>query len=77
VMERAPSSTLRQAAVRAGMVPIREDGLNKMRQGLTSPEEVLRQVYVRVDDYEIEAKKPIETEAVAGAGMKQIGSPWE
>jgi type IV pilus assembly protein PilB len=77
VMERAPSSTLRQAAVRAGMVPIREDGLNKMRQGMTSPEEVLRQVYVRVDDYEIEAKKPIETEAVAAAGMKQIGSPWE
>jgi hypothetical protein len=32
------------------MVPIREDALTKMRAGLTTPDEVLRQVYVKVDD---------------------------
>ncbi len=52
VMSKAPSPDLRQAAVRAGMIPIREDALTKIRAGLTSPEEILRQVYVKVDDYE-------------------------
>jgi hypothetical protein len=32
------------------MVPIREDALTKMRAGLTTPDEVLRQVYVKVED---------------------------
>jgi type IV pilus assembly protein PilB len=58
VMERAPGSVLRQAAVRAGMVPIREDALLKMRAGLTSAEEVLRQVYVRVDEDEVPSAVP-------------------
>lgn len=50
VMDRAPSSDLRRAAITAGMVPIREDALTKMRAGMTTVDEVLRQVYVRVDD---------------------------
>ena len=52
VMQQAPASDLRAAARQAGMTPIREDALLKMRMGLTSPEDVLRQVYVRVEDYE-------------------------
>jgi type IV pilus assembly protein PilB len=50
IMDRAPSSDLRKSAVAAGMVPIREDALTKMRAGLTTPDEVLRQVYVKVED---------------------------
>jgi len=56
IMDRAPSSTLRRSSVAAGMVPIREDALVKMRAGLTTPDEVLRQVYVKVDDLD----EPIE-----------------
>ena len=50
VMDRAPASDLRGAAREAGMIPIREDALAKMQAGLTTPDEVLRQVYVKVDD---------------------------
>lgn len=52
VMSQASAPDLRLAAVRAGMVPIREDALIKIRAGMTSPEEVLRQVYVKLDDYD-------------------------
>jgi type IV pilus assembly protein PilB len=41
---RAPSDEIRRAARRAGMVTLREDGLSKAREGLTSVEEVLRVV---------------------------------
>jgi type IV pilus assembly protein PilB len=43
-VERAPSDEIRRAARRAGMVTLREDGLAKAREGLTSIEEVLRVV---------------------------------
>ena len=52
VMDRAPASELRHAARAAGMIPIREDALAKMQAGLTTPDEVLRQVYVKVDEDE-------------------------
>lgn len=52
VMTQASAPDLRQAAVKAGMVPIREDALIKIRAGMTSPDEVLRQVYVKLDDYD-------------------------
>ena len=52
IMDNAPSSLLRQAAQKAGMITMREDALMKLRSGLTSVEEVMRQVYVRVDEYE-------------------------
>jgi type IV pilus assembly protein PilB len=52
VMNTAPASELRAAAREAGMIPIREDALAKMQAGLTTPDEVLRQVYVKVDDDE-------------------------
>ena len=54
VMENAPSSLLRQAAQKAGMITMREDALMKLRSGLTSVEEIMRQVYVRIDEYDTE-----------------------
>mgnify|MGYP000315472871 CR=1 FL=1 len=40
--EQAPTQVLKQAAVRAGMRTLREDGWRKVRRGLTTIEEVLR-----------------------------------
>ncbi|GAB4461991.1 MAG: hypothetical protein OHK0029_28160 [Armatimonadaceae bacterium] len=77
IMQQAPSSELRTAAQRAGMVPMREDAIAKIRGGLTSVEEVLRQVFVQVDDYDdkpvIESEEPVALPApgenpAAGAG---------
>ena len=83
IMNRAPSADLRRAAQNAGMVPMREDALLKMRAGQTSPEDVIRQVFLRVDEYDagvapvatattpepaaIEAKTPTEALAMVGA----------
>jgi type II secretory ATPase GspE/PulE/Tfp pilus assembly ATPase PilB-like protein len=83
IMDRAPSSDLRRAAQAAGMVPMREDALLKMRAGLTSPEDVIRQVFLRVDEYDAasttltapaEAAPPAQIEAApaVGTGMPMI-----
>lgn len=70
VMQQAPSGDLRRAAQRAGMVPIREDALLKMRAGLTTAEEVLRQVYVRVDEDDAPAvAAPAPTPALPAPAM--------
>ena len=50
VMQHATGSQLRNAAEKAGMIPIREDALNKIRAGLTSVDDVMRQVYVRLEE---------------------------
>lgn len=42
VMNRAPATTLAQAARQAGMHTLREDGWRKVRQGVTTIDEVLR-----------------------------------
>lgn len=66
IIRQAPGSELRQAAVRAGMVPMREDAIGKIRGGLTSVEDVLRQVYVKVDDYEEQVQQlPAQPEMAA------------
>jgi len=39
---RAPANELRKMALEQGMVPLREDGFEKVRQGVTTLEEVLR-----------------------------------
>jgi type IV pilus assembly protein PilB len=44
VVDRASSEEIRRSAQRDGMVPLRLDGLEKVRLGLTSIEEVLRVV---------------------------------
>jgi type II secretory ATPase GspE/PulE/Tfp pilus assembly ATPase PilB-like protein len=48
VMAQAPGSDLRAAAVRAGMVPIRDDAVAKIRSGLTTTDDVVRQIHVRM-----------------------------
>jgi general secretion pathway protein E len=47
VVERATASDLKREAVRRGMKPIRHDGWNKIKHGITSIEEVLN---VTMDD---------------------------
>ncbi len=42
VTARVPAMALKEAAVAAGMVPLIEDGLEKVRQGITTVNEVLR-----------------------------------
>ncbi|MEN9468434.1 MAG: hypothetical protein RL630_167 [Verrucomicrobiota bacterium] len=42
IQRRAPASELRDLAIREGMVPLRKDGWNRVAQGVTSIEEVLR-----------------------------------
>ena len=44
VVGRAPSEEIRRSARRDGMITLREDGLEKVRLGITSVEEVLRVV---------------------------------
>lgn len=52
IMARASGADLRKAAQQAGMIPIREDALYKIRNGITSADDVMRQVFLRTDDYE-------------------------
>jgi type IV pilus assembly protein PilB len=42
VMSRAPADEIRKQAIAAGMTTLRESGLSKVREGLTTIEEVLR-----------------------------------
>ena len=51
INDRASEADLRYAARQAGMVPLREDSLAKIRAGVTSPEEVLR--VVQIDENEV------------------------
>jgi type IV pilus assembly protein PilB len=44
VVERAPSDEIKRSARRDGMITLREDGLEKVRLGITSVEEILRVV---------------------------------
>ena len=44
ILEKGPADELREAARAEGMRTLREDGLEKIRQGTTSVEEVLRVV---------------------------------
>jgi type IV pilus assembly protein PilB len=43
ITERAHTSRMREAAIANGMVPLREDGLNKALRGITTIEEVVNQ----------------------------------
>jgi type II secretory ATPase GspE/PulE/Tfp pilus assembly ATPase PilB-like protein len=42
ILERAPSGKIRRAATRDGMNSLRQDGWRLIREGKTTPEEVLR-----------------------------------
>jgi type IV pilus assembly protein PilB len=63
IHERAGEGELRSAARRTGMRLLHEDALEKVRQGITSPDEVLR--VVQVDDSETpcpNCRTPIESD---------------
>ena len=51
INDRGSEADLRFAARQAGMVPLREDALAKIKAGITSPDEVLR--VVQVDENEV------------------------
>ena len=44
IAQRAPEDAVREAALGAGMVSLGEDGLSKVKAGITTPEELLRVV---------------------------------
>jgi type IV pilus assembly protein PilB len=43
VLERAPAMTIKRAAIEEGMLTLRRDALQKMRHGITTAEEVLKE----------------------------------
>ena len=43
-VERASSDAIKSVAIQQGMMPLRDDGLEKTRMGITSIEEVARVV---------------------------------
>jgi len=45
VMRSASASELKEVAVREGMVPMRHDGMQKVKDGMTTPGEILRNVF--------------------------------
>lgn len=45
IMEKAPAETIKQQAVKQGMVTLKEDGVQKVLCGLTTVEEVMRVAY--------------------------------
>ena len=51
INDRASEAEMRMAARQAGMVPLREDAVTKIKAGITSPDEVLR--VVQVDENEV------------------------
>jgi len=45
VMGSAPASVLKEEAVKSGMMPMRTDGMQKVKDGITTPGEILRNVF--------------------------------
>ena len=43
VLERAPASKIKRAAIEEGMLTLRRDALEKLKRGLTTPEEILKE----------------------------------
>ncbi len=45
ILANASSAAIRERAIADGMVPLRRDGMQKVKQGLVTPGEILRSVY--------------------------------
>ncbi len=41
-VDRAPASQIRERAVKEGMITLRQDGIRKVKKGITTPDEVIR-----------------------------------
>jgi len=50
ILKRASTEELRQVALREGMVPLKEDGVQKALQGLTTIKEIMRVAYREEDE---------------------------
>jgi type IV pilus assembly protein PilB len=70
-VERKSSDDIRHVAVDQGMRSLREDGMIKVRMGLTSLEEVLRIVEGRTDEAQ-PAAAPVDESVVPMAGRRRI-----
>jgi general secretion pathway protein E len=44
-MKSSPASELKEEAIRAGMVPMRTDGMQKVTDGISTPGEIMRNVF--------------------------------
>jgi type IV pilus assembly protein PilB len=42
-LDRAPASEIKKAAIADGMLTLRRDGLEKMKRGLTTAQEILKE----------------------------------
>jgi len=45
VMKERPAAEIKEQAIKEGMIPLAKDGMLKAREGLTTPSEVIRNVY--------------------------------
>jgi type II secretory ATPase GspE/PulE/Tfp pilus assembly ATPase PilB-like protein len=45
ILKKAPSHAIRQEALEAGMVTLRQDAMQKILEGITTMEEALRVIY--------------------------------
>ncbi|MCX6367842.1 MAG: GspE/PulE family protein [Armatimonadetes bacterium] len=73
IIDKAPSGVLRRASIEAGMIPIREDALNKIRAGLTSAEDVMRQVYLKAEDDEDKNwQSPSQLAQISGSSIAAL-----
>ena len=48
ILEGWPQGRLRELAIEEGMVPLRESGLRRVFEGLTTVEEVIRETFAEV-----------------------------
>jgi general secretion pathway protein E len=48
IVRNSDAGTLKKAAVQAGMISLREDGVSKVLQGLTSVDELMRATHAEV-----------------------------
>ena len=70
-VERKSSDVIRHTAIDQGMRTLREDGMIKVRMGITSLEEVLRIVEGRSDDLQ-PAAEPVDDSVIPMAGRRRI-----
>lgn len=45
ILQRAPTHVVRQAALEAGMISLKQDAMQKILEGMTTIEEALRVIY--------------------------------
>lgn len=54
ILERSDSGSIKKAAIKSGMITLRQDALSKLYQGITSVEEIVRAVNEEDDDLDLE-----------------------